>query len=601
MLEVLPAPLPTRSKRGYESAKQKLRAVAARLFAWRQHSGFGRLEAAVLGFYCAALALLIPAHEPWSDEAQAWLLARDNSTWELIHHRLHYEGTPALWHLLIKVFQDAHGTYAGFGWFGALFSILGVYVFLRWSPFPLIIRILLPFTYFIQYQYAVIARSYNLFPLLAFALCALFVRRKHIVLFAATAGLLANLSMQGIELASGLSVLYAFELWRDHRNGFRVPGRRRIAAAAALYAAMAGIACYTAIPAPDVNFAVSETVSTGRAHDLLVRIVGETKPVFTRPPLPGPKLPRLADQPEPAFRAAPFAWAAWQFNHQPPSAGRTLEEFAISMATQAAWALSTWNILACAFLAVTVVWLRSRGELRMLLPWFVLLLIGEVIWVADHHLGMVFVALIAGVWLAAQAKPFAAVPRKLNRVFTAALALILLLQVGWTWSVSRKELHGSYDPGKMTAEFLRQNPVAKTAAFNYWVESVQPYFDQNPFYNFPFRYRIWSKGTNPDPYYREALRQHPDRIVYSAEFPGPGMMRNQWLPLTHVPSAEEKRTLPWDQAIAYFRQSGYVETHRFCGRRFARRSYSYMDCDLIFEPASRSGSSLAATEYPRSK
>ena len=577
-----------------------MRAVAERLFAWRQNTRFGRLEAVVLGIYCAVLALLIPVHEPWSDEAQAWLLARDNSIWELIRHRLHYEGAPALWHLVIKLFQHAHGSYAGLGWFGAAFSILGVYVYLRWSPFPLIIRVLLPFTYFIQYQYAVIARSYNLFPLLTFALCALFLRRKHVVLFAALAGLLANLSMQGIEFASVLCALYAFELWRDHRNGFTLPGRR-IAAAAAVYAAMAGIACYTAIPAPDVNFAVSETVSTGPAHDLLVRVIGETKPVFTRPPLRGPKLPRQADQPEPAFPASPAAWAAWQFNHQPPSVGRTVEEFAISMATQAAWAISTWNLLACAFLAVTLVWLRRRGELRMLLPWFVLLVIGEVIWVSDHHLGMVFVSLIAGLWLAAQAKPYATVPRKLDWAFTAALALILLLQVAWTWSVSRKELQGSYDPGKITAEFLRQNPVAKTAAFNYWAESIQPYFDQNPFYNIPSRYRIWSWGTNPDPYYHEALQQHPDRIVYSAEFPGPGVMRNQWIPLTHVPTTQETRTLPWDQAIAYIRQNGYVETHRFCGRRFARLSYSYMDCDLIFEPSSKDGSSLAKTEYPRSK
>src|SRR5207302_6633519 len=141
------------------------------LFRWRQAVGFGRLEAAVLTLYCAVLAVVLPAHEPWSDEAQAWLLARDNSTWELIRHRLHYEGAPALWHLLIKAFQHAHGTFSGFGWFGAAFSIVGVYVFLRWSPFPAIIRALLPFTYFIQYQYAVIARSYVLFPLLVFALC----------------------------------------------------------------------------------------------------------------------------------------------------------------------------------------------------------------------------------------------------------------------------------------------------------------------------------------------------------------------------------------------------------------------------------------------
>jgi hypothetical protein len=546
------------------------------------------------------LAAVVRAHEPWSDEAQAWLLAKDNSAWQLFRYRLHYEGAPALWHLIIKAFQHAHGTYDCFGWFAAAFSVIGVYVFLRWSPFPLLIRMLFPFTYFIQYQYAAIARSYVLFPLLVFAICALFGRRKHLLLFATLAGFLANLSMQGIEFASVLCALYAYELWQEHRNGFELP-RRRMVLAASLFAGMAALACYSAIPAPDVNFAVSDTVSTGAAHDLLVRVVGETKPVFTKPPLPGPYLPPMPRQPEPTFVASPAAWAAWQFNHQPPSIARSVEEFAISMATQADWALCTSNLLACAFLAVTVAWLLRRGELRMLGPWFVLLAVGEAIWVSDHHLGMVFTALVAGVWLAYQAKPYAPVSRRLDFTFTGIFALVLVLQVGWTISVCRKELGGNYDPGKETAEFLRDNPVARTAAFNYWAESIQPYFDHNPFYNIPTAYRIWSYKTNPDPYYHEALEAHPDRIVYSAEFPGPGTMRNQWIPLTHVPTAEERQTLPWDQAVEYFREKGYVETHRFCGRRFARLTYSYMDCDLIFEPIRKSTSSLAKAEYPRSQ
>lgn len=597
MIDVLPSPLPTRSRRGNALAQHNF---LASLFIWRRKFGFGYVEAAVLTAYCAVLALVIPSHEPWSDEAQAWLLARDNSTWEIIRHRLHYEGAPGLWHLLIKLFQHAHGTFTGFAWFGAAFAIAGVYVFLRWSPFPLIIRILLPFTYFIQYQYAVISRSYDLFPLLVFALCALFWRRRHIVLFSVLAGLLANLSMQGVEFASVLSCLYAIELWREHRNGFVVQ-RRKLVTAVALFALLTVFACYTAIPAPDVNFAVSDTVSSGPAHDLLVRIIGETQPVFSKPPLPGPNLPPMPERPEPGFLPSPAAWAAWQFNHQPSSSVKTVEEFAISMATQAAWSLSTWNLLACAFLGITAVWLRSRRRVRMLLPWLVLLGVGEVIWVSDHHLGMLLVALLAGLWLASQAKPHITAPRWIDLVFTSSLALILVLQVGWTITASRKELRGNYDPGKETAEFLQQNPVPKTAAFNYWAESIQPYFDRNPFYNIPSRYRIWSSGTNPDPYYQEALESHPDRIVYSVEFPGPGTMRNQWMPLTHIPTAAEKETLPWDQAAEYIRESGYVETHRFCGRRFARLSYSYMDCDLIFEPAGKVGSSLARTESVPSK
>jgi len=37
------------------------------------------------------LAVVVPLHEPWSNEAQAWLLARDLSLWKLLFYYLRYE------------------------------------------------------------------------------------------------------------------------------------------------------------------------------------------------------------------------------------------------------------------------------------------------------------------------------------------------------------------------------------------------------------------------------------------------------------------------------------------------------------------------------
>ena len=41
-------------------------------------------------------------HEPWFDEAQAYLLARDSSFHDLLMYWTHYEGHPPLWHLLLR-------------------------------------------------------------------------------------------------------------------------------------------------------------------------------------------------------------------------------------------------------------------------------------------------------------------------------------------------------------------------------------------------------------------------------------------------------------------------------------------------------------------
>ena len=44
-------------------------------------------------------------HEPWRDEAQSWLIVRDLS-WRGLISQLPYEGTPPLWHFLVKPLAD---------------------------------------------------------------------------------------------------------------------------------------------------------------------------------------------------------------------------------------------------------------------------------------------------------------------------------------------------------------------------------------------------------------------------------------------------------------------------------------------------------------
>ena len=41
-------------------------------------------------------------HEPWFDEAQAYVVARDASLHDILFYLPHYEGHPPLWHLILK-------------------------------------------------------------------------------------------------------------------------------------------------------------------------------------------------------------------------------------------------------------------------------------------------------------------------------------------------------------------------------------------------------------------------------------------------------------------------------------------------------------------
>lgn len=99
-------------------------------------------------------------HEPWADEAQSWLLARDVSVKELIFTITSYEGCFPLWFLVLKVFIFFGLEYKKIYVVSILFSTIGLVIFLNNEKIPLYIKILLPFSYYIFYQYTIVARNY---------------------------------------------------------------------------------------------------------------------------------------------------------------------------------------------------------------------------------------------------------------------------------------------------------------------------------------------------------------------------------------------------------------------------------------------------------
>lgn len=62
---------------------------------------------AVFVAYIAVVACVMAFHEPWFDEAQSWLIARDASFRDMLLVRPHYEGHPPLWWLMLSVPRQA--------------------------------------------------------------------------------------------------------------------------------------------------------------------------------------------------------------------------------------------------------------------------------------------------------------------------------------------------------------------------------------------------------------------------------------------------------------------------------------------------------------
>ena len=128
--------------------------------------------------YALLVALTIHFHEPWADEAQSWLLGRDASLADLWGRLLHYEGTPGLWQTLLHALIRLGLPYSAYNFVSGILGLTAVYLLLRYAPLPLFIRILLPFTYYLCYQYAVLARSYALVAPLLFAIAATYTQAQ---------------------------------------------------------------------------------------------------------------------------------------------------------------------------------------------------------------------------------------------------------------------------------------------------------------------------------------------------------------------------------------------------------------------------------------
>lgn len=202
---------------------------------------------AAMAAYTVMILAVVARHEPWADEAQAWLLARDSGIAHLWTTLLHYEGSPGLWQSLLHVFIALGFPYSAFNYIAAGLGIASAWLLLRYSPFPLAIRLLLPFTFFLGYQYVVIARSYDLVPLLLFSCAATYLgAERRPWLFTSLLCLLAAISVHGLVLSA--CIVLTFGVTRRRRW-------REWAGPMAVYLVVVAMVMAAAYPAKDVNFA----------------------------------------------------------------------------------------------------------------------------------------------------------------------------------------------------------------------------------------------------------------------------------------------------------------------------------------------------------
>lgn len=450
----------------------------------------------MLGLWIAVVAFILPYHEKWADEAQAWLIARDLDLKTIWFHELRYEGSPGLWHTILWIAQHVfHAKYSALGPIGAVCAVGGAALLIFKAPFPRYIRWPLAFTYFMIYQYAVIARPYTLLPLLAFAAALLFKDREHPERMTVVLVLLANLSLHGTILAGCIGLAYLLDAIRGWSE-LSGPVKRRYWICSAVMAAVFLFIVVILWPTPDVGEFVKK-----RTMDQTPASIQSLQPT---------KVMKL--------------------------------EATVSGAFLDYWFPSALFIMLAGW------WCYRRHCLLVYaLPVGLLIGLYALIHGYAHHHGTVFLAAITALWIAWPAREeqreFNRFDRRAFQIMTAAIVCLCALNI-WDAEVAiRNEYLYPYSGAEDAANYLRSVGAdhQRIVGFLYGVVGVQAYYDHDILVNIPTAY--YHHGV---PYYGRELnheefrRWNPDYVIVFTEQPQMAMelgipeLRAEGYEITHM-------------------------------------------------------------------
>jgi hypothetical protein len=134
-----------------------------------------RYQSELVGLAFLFLSLIgVRYHEPWRDELQAFLLGRESHSLSELLNNIRYEGHPPLWHLILFIQSHVIDSITITQFIHILIATLTVYVFNKYFTLDYKLKILASFSYFLFYEFNLIARCYGLGILIFFSCMALY-------------------------------------------------------------------------------------------------------------------------------------------------------------------------------------------------------------------------------------------------------------------------------------------------------------------------------------------------------------------------------------------------------------------------------------------
>ena len=237
--------------------------------------------------YAILLGFAIFRHRMWSDELQAFLIARDSGSVAELFKNLRYEGHPALWHLLLLIPSHISWNPAGMQILNYLLALAEAWLILSVRELNIIVRILLIFSFTFFYTDGTLARSYMLAVLLlTSALLSYSPKHKVNYLTILFLALAIQTHFFAIPIAILLAVwLFSSELSNDFRDGIKRFRSFEVICATLILLASTFLAYLTIHPPSDEYLPHYGKVTYSIGHNFLVSLSGVWAGIFIPYPL----------------------------------------------------------------------------------------------------------------------------------------------------------------------------------------------------------------------------------------------------------------------------------------------------------------------------
>ncbi|MHB8095726.1 MAG: hypothetical protein ACYDH0_12395 [Candidatus Aminicenantales bacterium] len=328
------------------------------------HPDSRRFVIIFLGLFIVLSLVTILCHEMWRDEFQAWLLAREQTSFGGLIRAGRYEKSPMAWSIILFLLGRLTASPLSMQLLHVGLAAVSAGLVLRFAPFGNLQKILLVFSYYLFFEYDIISRNYALGVLALLLFCVFSTRKPDKPLLpAACLFILANTSVYGLLLAFAAGAAMAAKILSD-----RAMRQKAISYAALFLVGAGGLLSFLFLrPVSDGSYDQVSKVHTAWNPELLSTVLRA---------LPRAYLP----MPDPTFHFWNTSILDKAPSNLPINAASALLIFVFAVA------LLRKNRIALAFYG-----LSTAG----ILTWSYIGSIGFA-----RHYGHLFIAFIASLWLA---------------------------------------------------------------------------------------------------------------------------------------------------------------------------------------------------------